>query len=274
MWKEVTKRELIIINPVVKNKQDLFEKMINLAYNSEYIKNKKMFSESLYSREKMANTELFPEVAIPHARCKSVDKLFLCIIISNEGIDYDNPALGKVKIVFFFGCPEEQNKEYLKYLAMSSRLLKNAEFRNRLLNAKNSEEVIQLLTEFSLEDSGHAQMGSYLLLMVLNETDKLTDVISAFIETGITNAAITDSVSMAKKLAYDLPLFAGLGYMAKGKSISSKIITAQVSEKGSVDKIANILLQNGVDLNRPGTGYIQLLPIIYQIGTTEEDIDI
>ena len=67
MWKNIIDKELIIINPDISNKKDLFEAMANHAYNRDYIINKKQFLQALIAREEMANTELIPGIALPHA---------------------------------------------------------------------------------------------------------------------------------------------------------------------------------------------------------------
>ena len=102
MWKEILDKELIIINPEISSKKELFEKMVNHVYNHDYIVNQKKFLEALWNREEMSSTELISEFAFPHARSKVVEKLFVCIIIIKDGIDYNNPELGPAKIIFFF----------------------------------------------------------------------------------------------------------------------------------------------------------------------------
>lgn len=147
MWKEIIDEELIVIHPDVKDKQDLFEGMVNHVYNRDYIRNKKKFLQALQDREEMANTELIPGIALPHARSNTAEKLFVCIILLKDGIDYGNEEMGPVKLVFFFGCPEKHNKEYLQLLAQSSRLLKNNEFRQKLLESRNKQDIIDILLQ-------------------------------------------------------------------------------------------------------------------------------
>nr|MDA3813760.1 PTS sugar transporter subunit IIA [Candidatus Cloacimonadota bacterium] len=89
MWKNIIDKKLIIINPDIKNKKELFEAMANHVYNHDYILNQKQFLKALNAREEMANTELIPGIALPHARSDSVEKLFMSIIIFTNGINYE-----------------------------------------------------------------------------------------------------------------------------------------------------------------------------------------
>lgn len=274
MWKKIIDRNLIVINPEVKDKKDLFKSMVNLAYNNDYITSRKSFLNSLMEREEKANTELIAGVGLPHARSESAVKLFLSIIIMKDGLDYGNKDLGPVKIVFFFGCPEASNKEYLQLLAKSSRLLRNEELRNRIIACETQDEVISLLEEFSSTEEGIQPKQNYLMIFTLNETGYSQDILSSMVELGITNASIVQSSSMAKKLAYEMPLFAGLAYMTSGKSKSSELILAHVEDKKIAYQLATLLKDNGIDLEKRGVGFIQLIKVDGIIGNFEEDIDL
>jgi len=274
MWKKIIDRNLIVINPEVKNKKDLFKNMVNLAYNNDYITSNKSFLNALLEREEKANTELIAGVGLPHARSESADKLFLSIIIMKDGLDYGNSEMGPVKIVFFFGCPEASNKEYLQLLAKSSRLLRNEELRNRIIACRTKDEVIALLEEFSSSEEGEEPKQNYLMVFTLNEPEYSQDILSTMVELGITNASIVESSSMAKKLAYEMPLFAGLAYMTSGKSKSSELILAHVEDRKTAYQLAELLKENGIDLDKRGVGFIQLIRVEGIIGNFEEDIDL
>ncbi len=274
MWKNIIDKELIIINPEISSKKELFEAMANHVYNHDYILNQKQFLKALNDREDMANTELIPGIALPHARSDSVEKLFMSIIILANGIDYENEKMGPAKIIFFFGCTESQHKEYLQLLAQSNRLLKKKKFREALLNSKTPDDVIKILNQYDDEIVSSDEKEKYLLIMTLNNIDKADDVMNSMIEVGITNASILDSTSMARKLAYEMPVFAGLSYMAQGKSKESNVILAHIENKNTANKLAELLKENGIDLDKKGVGFIQIIRVESIIGSYEEDIEL
>ena len=274
MWKKTIDKNLIIINPEIKSKKDLFEGMVNHVYNHDYIINQKKFLEALYEREEMSSTELMQGVAFPHARSNTVDKLFLSIIILKDGIDYENPEMGPTKIIFFFGCPKKEVKEYLQLLAKSSRVLKNEEFREKLLQCTTPDEIIDLLHQYSEEEDEIGRDGDHLLILTLNDVGKTSEVMSSMVELGITNASIVDAISMAKKLAYEMPIFAGLSYMTQGKSKKSILIFAHIENKEKVHKLAKLLKENGIDLDKKGVGFIQIIKVETVIGNYEEEIEL
>jgi fructose-specific phosphotransferase system IIA component len=274
MWKDIINKDLVVINPEIESKDALFEGMVNHVYNQDLIINKKTFLEALKNREEMSNTELIEGVAIPHARSNVVDKLFLSIIILKEGIDYKNPEMGPAKIIFFFGCSDKTHKEYLQFLAKSSRLLKSDEFRAELIEAETPDEIMDILYRYEEQESDSESASNYLMILTMNKTGKQSEIMSAMVECGITNASVLDGISMAKKLAYEMPIFAGLSYMAQGKSKSSEVIMAHISKKETAHKLAKLLKQNGIDLNKTGTGFIQVIKTEAIIGNFEEEIEL
>jgi len=133
---------------------------------------------------------------------------------------------------------------------------------------------VDLLIEYSDDETVTEEDSNYFMLLTLNKVNDLTDVMSSMVEIGITNASIIDSVSMAKKLAYEMPIFAGLSYMAQGKSKKSYLIAAYLENKNMATGLAQLLKENGVDLNKPGVGYIQTIKIDSIIGNLEENIEL
>jgi len=273
MWKEIIDKNLIVIHPEVKDKNDLFEGMVNHVYNHDYIRNKKKFIQALQDREKMANTELMPGVALPHTRSNTAEKLFVCIIILKKGIDYDNEEMGPVKLIFFFGCPEKHNKQYLQLLAQSSRLLKNEEFRKMLLKSKDKQDVIDILLKHDEQIEKEEDSDRFMMLMMLNEVENKSDVYSALVEVGITNASIVESSSLAQKIAFEMPVFAGLRLMSHHKSSNSLMIISHLQNKKTANKLANLLQQYKIDLNKQGVGFIQLIKVEKVIGNFNEEIE-
>ncbi|MCK4696536.1 MAG: hypothetical protein KAT74_12270, partial [Candidatus Cloacimonetes bacterium] len=119
-----------------------------------------------------------------------------------------------------------------------------------------------------------SEKQNYLLILTLNEPGRASDVMNAMVELGITSASIVDTISMAKKLAYEIPVFAGLSYMAQGKSKRSNVIFAHIENKDIAHKLAGLLKENGIDLDKKGVGFIQTIKVEDIIGNYEEDIEL
>lgn len=266
--------DLIIINPKISNKDELFEKMVNHLYNLDIIINRDDFYEALIKRENMASTELIPGVALPHACSDSVHRVFVSIVIMREGIDYGNIEMGPARIIFFFGSSDKQNKEYLKLLAKASRLLQINEFCERLIESETKDEVFRILREYDKSVDTESKDRNYLAVITLFNNDHISNVLTSIVELGITNGTIMEGTSIAKKIAYEMPIFAGLSYMRYGKSKESNIILCHIDDKMLVTRLIDILKQYNIDFSEPGTGNIQLIKVDEVIGAIDETIDL
>ncbi len=273
MWNDCINENLIIVNPKVKDKNDLFEKMVNHVYNQDIIRDHKSFLKAIHSREEAANTELIPEVALPHARDESCEKVFLSIIVLKDGIDYGNPEMGPAKIIFFFGAPPEENRIYLQLLAKSSRLLKSDKFKNELLQAKTPADILAVISRHEEQEKRQEDAAKYALTIVLHNPDFLDGLLSTLVELGITNASIIDSISMARKLAYEMPVFAGLSYMSPGKDQKSTVVQCLVSEQNVARRLYGLLREFKIDMDKPGTGYLYLNRLDAFFGNPEELVE-
>ena len=50
----------------------------------------------------------------------------------------------------------------------------------------------------------------HLLIAVVNEPEKVDEILSGFLELGVTGATIINSEGMGRVLSHDIPIFAGL----------------------------------------------------------------
>lgn len=275
MLSHYTNKDLIFINPQVKTKDELFEKMVNHLYNLDYVLSRKEFLKTLNQREELSSTELMPGIALPHARSDTVEKLFLSIVIFDEGLDYGNDRMGDAKIIFFFGTSNKYNKEYLQLLAKSARLLKSETFVRKLLEAKTPAQIIETLEEFD-KDEEHSREPRHLyqLYITLHKTDRLNDLLSSLVEVGIANASVIEATSLSSHVSHDIPVFAGLYHTEQDKDKISYLITCHVEDMRTVYNLVKYLKESGIDFQKKGTGFLQVLEAEEIIGNHEENIEL
>ena len=101
----------------------------------------------LQERERLGSTGIGEGVAIPHGKLKHIDKLLISFGRSRHGVDFDSMDGKPTHLFFLLVAPEESVGVHLKTLARISKLLKNSEVRQRLLNAESNEELYSVITE-------------------------------------------------------------------------------------------------------------------------------
>lgn len=101
--------------------------------------------EALKDREKLGSTGIGKGVAIPHAKTEYAKDLVIAFGISKQGVNFNAVDDEKVNIFFVFASPLKNSQTYLKILARISRLIRNDDFREKLLNAKNPQEILDFI---------------------------------------------------------------------------------------------------------------------------------
>jgi len=103
-----------------------------------------------------------------------------------------------------------------------------------------------------------------LLLLVLNQIDKLDDLLDALIANGISGATILDSIGMLRELAgkdeYQ-PIFGSQWFLDNPGRKESKTIFLVVDEK-QTEIVRKVIYQVIGDISQPDTAVLFTLPIL------------
>jgi PTS system fructose-specific IIC component len=99
-------------------------------------------------REEQGTTGLGEEIAIPHAKTDAVTAPVVGFARSAEGVEWGSLDGTKARLVFMISVPEAAaGDEHLRILALLSRKLMDAGFRERLLAAPDEAAVLDVLRE-------------------------------------------------------------------------------------------------------------------------------
>jgi len=95
----------------------------------------------LRDREELGSTAIGEGIAIPHGKLSGVQDVLAAFGRSPSGIDFDSLDGGPTHLFFLLVAPEDSAGLHLKALARVSRLLKDADFRQRLLAGTSRDEL-------------------------------------------------------------------------------------------------------------------------------------
>ncbi|WP_327717458.1 fructose-specific PTS transporter subunit EIIC [Streptomyces sp. NBC_00490] len=99
-------------------------------------------------REEQGTTGLGEEIAIPHAKTDAVSAPVVGFARSTEGIEWGSLDGTRARLVFMIAVPEAAaGDEHLRILALLSRKLMDAGFRERLTAAPDERAVLEVLSE-------------------------------------------------------------------------------------------------------------------------------
>ena len=104
--------------------------------------------ETLYNvlveRESVGSTGVGNGVAIPHGKIDGLDEILLCFGRSRTGINFDAIDNRPAHLFVLLLSPANKAGEYLQTLAAVSRILKQPEKRQQLLDSITREDIATL----------------------------------------------------------------------------------------------------------------------------------
>jgi nitrogen regulatory protein P-II 1 len=109
-----------------------------------------------------------------------------------------------------------------------------------------------------------------LLIAVINEEEKLDEILSGLVELGVTGATIINSEGMGRVVSHDIPIFAGLGSLASRSRPQNQTIFSVIREDEKVDGVIALLREICGDLEDPATGIVFTIPINRVVGLAPE----
>jgi len=103
--------------------------------------------EVLLEREKLGSTAIGEGIAIPHGKLPKLSGVVAAFGRSRRGVDFQSLDGGLTQLFFLLVAPEDASGAHLKALARVSRLLRDKDFRQRLLAAEGQEQIYRTIRE-------------------------------------------------------------------------------------------------------------------------------
>lgn len=111
-----------------------------------------------------------------------------------------------------------------------------------------------------------------LLIAVINQEEKLEEILSGFLEIGITGATLVNSEGMGRMLASEVPIFAGLQALA-GRTRPRNQTLFSVMEDGKAEQALALLQEVCGSFDHPATGIVVTVPVTRVLGLKPEMTD-
>ena len=148
MLQEIININSIKVGLIAKDKDDLLKVMVDLANNSDKLKDKDRALKEIIHREEIMSTGIGFGVALPHAKTGAVEDTIIAIGVLAEAIDFQSLDNVPVNLVFLILGRENNVGLHLKLLSRISHLMNNAEFKEKLLAAKDETTAYNLIKEY------------------------------------------------------------------------------------------------------------------------------
>jgi PTS system nitrogen regulatory IIA component len=144
---QIFKIEFINADLLAKNKEEALAEMVNTIIRGGVILDSSSIIEILKQRENLGSTGIGEGVAIPHGKLSALNDIIVAFGRSIEGISYDSLDGKPVHLLFLLLAPENSAGQHLKILARISKMLKDINFRKKLLKAKSQSDLYKIILD-------------------------------------------------------------------------------------------------------------------------------
>ncbi len=126
-------------------KREAIEELIQKASVLHILDNTQRFTREVLDREKKQTTGFGHGVAVAHARYAGLDSVIIALGVSRKGIEYQAMDNKPVHLLFLIASPMSLQDDYLRALSVLVKLVRQADFREALLEASSIPEIEEIL---------------------------------------------------------------------------------------------------------------------------------
>jgi fructose-specific phosphotransferase system IIA component len=144
---ELLKPEFIIPELKGESKDDIINELIDLFKNDPRVEDIEKVRSAVLDREKVMSTGVGKGFAIPHGKTNAVKEIVGAFGKIKDGIDYESLDGNPVHLVFLLVGKDNLISTHIKLLSRISRLMNKDDFRHRLTEAVDANEIVKLFSD-------------------------------------------------------------------------------------------------------------------------------
>ena len=142
---DILSKKSTVVGLEGETKEDIITELVDCLEVGEVISNRDKVLEAVLEREKIMSTGIGDGIAIPHGKSESVVKLAAALGTQRRGVDFEALDGEPAYVFFLLVSPANVSGPHIKALARISRLLKNDDFKKRLVAAPTPEEIMSAI---------------------------------------------------------------------------------------------------------------------------------
>ncbi len=146
----ILNESLVKVNLEGETKEKVINNIIDLVKNSDKVKDIEKVREAVFERERIMTTGVGDGFAIPHGKTDAITEMVAAFAVTKNPIEYETLDGKPVRLLFLLVGKDSLVGPHIKLLSRISRLMSKPEFRERLLNAKNEQEILKAFREEEL----------------------------------------------------------------------------------------------------------------------------
>jgi fructose-specific phosphotransferase system IIA component len=144
---ELLEESFILTDFKSDDKKDIINELIDLHKEDKNVNDLEKVRTAIHEREKEMSTGIGNGFAIPHGKTNAVKDVIVSFGKTTRDIDYNALDGNPVHLVFLLVGKVDLVSKYIKLLSRISRVMNKDDFREKILNAKTKDEIINIFKE-------------------------------------------------------------------------------------------------------------------------------
>ena len=148
----------IVTDLEANTKADVLKELTNLLFEQKKMKGVEPALDQIMAREATESTGIGHGIAVPHARVSGLKSLICAVGRVKGGLEFMAVDKNPVHLIFLICYPPTQQTTYLNFIATVSKLLRQDDHMQALLDAESNEQmfgVLEKLSESLVQEEEH-----------------------------------------------------------------------------------------------------------------------
>lgn len=145
MLKDILTLDCVNIDLKGTTKSEIIDEMIDILNDAGKLNDREEYKKEILKRESQGSTGMEEGIAIPHAKTNAVKTSTVAIGISKKGVDYESLDGEPSRLFFMIAASDTSADSHIEILSKLTTLLLEDKIREGILNAKNKEELLNVL---------------------------------------------------------------------------------------------------------------------------------
>ena len=141
---DVLKPDCIKVPLQAAEKKAAIEELVDVLTAAGAVTDASALKAAVWAREQQRSTGIGEGLAIPHGKGPAVQRVAMAIGMPAEPIEYDSIDHKPVRLIVMLVSPPDKVSEHVQALGRLSRLMTDANFRERAYAARSAEEIHEL----------------------------------------------------------------------------------------------------------------------------------
>lgn len=144
---DLLKKNLVLAELEGNSKEEVINEVIDLLKGDPRVIDLEKVRTSVLEREKIISTGVGKGFAIPHGKTNSINDIIAAFAKTKKPIDYKALDNQPVHLIFLLIGKDNMVSTHIKLLSRISRMMNKDEFRSKLIEAADVDEILKIFND-------------------------------------------------------------------------------------------------------------------------------